>query len=162
KGCAVALAQAGVSLVINGRRASVLEETAQEIREATGVDVVPVAADITTHEGQAALLSACPDPDILINNAGGPPYRAFRTVDRAAILAGMTMNMVAPIELIQRVIESMTARRFGRIVNITSISVKMAVTGLDVSSGARAGLTAFLAGVCRSVADRNVTINQLL
>jgi 3-oxoacyl-[acyl-carrier protein] reductase len=162
KGCALALAQAGVSLVINGRRAAVLDKTARAIRETTGVDVVPVVADIETQEGQAALLTACPEPDILVNNAGGPPYRDFRTLDRAAIVAGVTMNMIVPIELIQRVIGSMTDHGFGRIVNITSISVKMAVTGLDVSSGARAGLTAFLAGVCRSVADRNVTINQLL
>ena len=162
KGCALALAQAGVSLVINGRRAAVLDKTARAIRETTGVDVVPVVADIGTQEGQAALLTACPEPDILVNNAGGPPYRDFRTLDRAAIGAGVTMNMIVPIELIQRVIGSMTDHGFGRIVNITSISVKMAVTGLDVSSGARAGLTAFLAGVCRSVADRNVTINQLL
>jgi 3-oxoacyl-[acyl-carrier protein] reductase len=162
KGCALALAQAGVSLVINGRRAAVLDKTARAIRETTGVDVVPVVADIGTQEGQAALLTACPEPDILVNNAGGPPYRDFRTLDRAAIAAGVTMNMIVPIELIQRVIGSMTDHGFGRIVNITSISVKMAVTGLDVSSGARAGLTAFLAGVCRSVADRNVTINQLL
>jgi len=162
KGCALALAQAGVSLVINGRRAAVLDKTARAIRETTGVDVVPVVADIGTQEGQAALLTACPEPDILVNNAGGPPYRDFRTLDRAAIAAGVTTNMIVPIELIQRVIGSMTDHGFGRIVNITSISVKMAVTGLDVSSGARAGLTAFLAGVCRSVADRNVTINQLL
>jgi 3-oxoacyl-[acyl-carrier protein] reductase len=162
KGCALALAQAGVSLVINGRRASVLEETAREIRQATGIGVVPVVGDIGTQEGQVALLAACPEPDILVNNAGGPPYRDFRTLDRASILAGVTMNMVVPIELVQRVIGSMTAHGFGRIVNITSVSVKMAVTGLDVSSGARAGLTAFLAGVCRAVADRNVTINQLL
>ena len=162
KGCALALAQAGASLVINGRRASVLEETAREIRQATGVGVVPVVGDIGTQEGQAALLAACPEPDILINNAGGPPYRNFRTLDRASILGGVTMNMVVPIELVQRVVGSMTAHGFGRIVNITSVSVKMAVTGLEVSSAARAGLTAFLAGVCRAVADRNVTINHLL
>src|SRR5437762_4864406 len=93
KGCALALAQAGASLVINGRRASVLEETAREIRQATGVGVVPVVGDIGTQEGQAALLAACPEPDILINNAGGPPYRDFRTLDRASILGGVTMNM---------------------------------------------------------------------
>jgi 3-oxoacyl-[acyl-carrier protein] reductase len=162
KGCALALGQAGVSLVINGRNQSLLDETTEEIRTATGVEVTRVVADINTPEGQAALLAACPAPDILINNNGGPPFRDFRDLDRGAMLSGVTMNMVTPIELIQRVIDSMAARGFGRVVNITSITVKMPVAGLDLSSGARAGLTAFLAGVARSVADRNVTINNLL
>jgi 3-oxoacyl-[acyl-carrier protein] reductase len=117
---------------------------------------------VSTSEGQAALLDACPDPDILINNNGGPPYRDFRELDRQALLVGLTMNMVTPIELIQKVIGSMTSRGFGRIVNITSMSVKMPLAGLDLSSGARAGLTAFVAGIARSVAHRNVTINGLL
>ena len=162
KGCALALAQAGVSLVINGRDRPSLEATAEEIRQATGVEVTPVAADISTPEGQAAVLAACPAPDILINNNGGPPFRDFRELDRSAMLTGMTMNMVTPIELMQRVVDPMCARGFGRIVNITSLSVKMPVAGLDLSSGARAGLTAFVAGVARGVADRNVTINNLL
>lgn len=162
KGCAIALAQAGVSLVINGRDRAVLEGTAEEIRRATGVAVTPVTADIGTPEGQAAVLAACPDPDILVNNNGGPPHRDFRQLERRSILDGLTMNMVTPIELMQKVIDHMSAQRFGRIVNITSVSVKMPVAGLDLSSGARAGLTAFLAGVARSVADRNVTINNLL
>ena len=101
-------------------------------------------------------------PDILINNNAGPPFRDFRVLDRRAILTGVTMNMVTPIELIQKVIDSMAARGFGRIVNITSISVKMPITGLDLSSAARAGLTAFVAGVARQFADKNVTINNLL
>jgi 3-oxoacyl-[acyl-carrier protein] reductase len=121
-----------------------------------------VAADVATHEGQRALLAACPDPDILINNNGGPPFRDFRELDRQAIFDGLTMNMVSAIELIQKVIDPMLARGFGRIVNITSISVRMPVAGLDLSSGARAGLTAFVAGLARSVAERNVTINNLL
>jgi 3-oxoacyl-[acyl-carrier protein] reductase len=162
KGCAYALAEAGVSLVINGRNPALLEETAQEIRQAWGVSVTPVLADVSTAEGQAALLNACPTPDILINNNGGPPVRNFRELDRQAILSGVTMNMVTPIELIQKVIDSMVSRGFGRIVNITSYSVKMPIVGLDLSSGARAGLTAFMAGVARSVADKNVTINNLL
>jgi 3-oxoacyl-[acyl-carrier protein] reductase len=162
KGCAVALAQAGVSLVINGRNRSVLDETAREIRDATGMEVTAVAADINTPEGQAAVLAACPAPDILINNNGGPPYKDFRDLNRSAMLTGVTMNMVTPIELIQRVIDSMSGQGFGRIVNITSITVKMPVDGLELSSGARAGLTAFVAGVARSVAHRNVTINNLL
>jgi len=148
--------------VINGRHQASLEQTAQELRQAWGVAVTPVVADVSTAEGQAALLAACPAPDILINNNGGPPVRNFRELDRKAMLDGVTMNMVTPIELIQKVIDSMAARGFGRIVNITSISVKMPIIGLDLSSGARAGLTAFMAGVARSVADKNVTINNLL
>jgi 3-oxoacyl-[acyl-carrier protein] reductase len=162
KGCALGLAEAGVSLVINGRNESLLEQTAQEIRQAWRVEVTPVVADVGTPEGQAALLRACPAPDILINNNAGPPLRDFRQLDRKAMLDGVTANMVTPIELIQKVIDSMVARGFGRIVNITSLSVKMPITGLDLSSGARAGLTAFIAGVGRGVADKNVTINNLL
>ena len=162
KACAFALAEAGVAVVINARNRARLESTADEIRKATGVEVIPVAADVSTREGQEALIAACPAPDILVNNNGGPPFRDFRELDREALLAGVTMNMVTPIELVQRVIDGMAARRFGRIVNITSQSVKMPLSGLDLSSGARAGLTAFLAGVARSVADKNVTINSLL
>jgi 3-oxoacyl-[acyl-carrier protein] reductase len=162
KACALALAEAGALVVINARRRAELEATAEEIRQATGVEVIPVAADVSTREGQEALIAACPAPDILVNNNGGPPYRDFRELDREAILAGVTMNMVTPIELVQRLIDGMAARKFGRIVNITSQSVKMPLSGLDLSSGARAGLTAFLAGVARSVADKNVTINNLL
>ena len=162
KGCALALAEAGVSVVINGRNAQLLEQTAEEIRRASGVEVKSVLADVSTAEGQAALLAACPNPDILINNNGGPPFKNFRELNRQAILDGVTMNMVTPIELVQKVIDSMVARKFGRIVNITSMSVKMPISGLDLSSGARAGLTAFMAGVARSVADKNVTINNIL
>jgi 3-oxoacyl-[acyl-carrier protein] reductase len=139
-----------------------LEQTAAEIRDATGAEVTPVLADVSSAEGQAALLAVCPTPDILVNNNGGPPYRDFRQLDRQAILDGVTMNMVTPIELIQRVIGPMSNNGFGRIVNITSVSVKMPIAGLDLSSGARAGLTAFLAGVARKVIDKNVTINNML
>ncbi len=162
KGCARALAEAGVALVINGRNHELLQQTAQEIRRATGVQVTPVAADLSTPGGISALLAACPEPDILVNNNGGPPYRDFRALDRQAMISGITMNMITPIELIQKVIDGMASRGFGRIVNITSISVKMPLVGLDLSSVARAGLTAFLAGIARSVADRNVTINHML
>ena len=162
KGCALALAQAGVSVVINGRNAALLGHTAEELSRITDVAVIPVVADISTPAGQASLLAACPDPDILINNNGGPPYRDFLELDREAMLTGITMNMVTPIELIQKTIDSMKQRGFGRIVNITSMSVKMPLAGLDLSSGARAGLTAFVAGIARSVAQRNVTINSLL
>ena len=162
KACARALAEAGCDVVINGRGPKKLEAAAEEIAKATGVKVVPVAADVATPEGQAALLAACPEPDILVNNNAGPPMRDFRELTRAQMLDGVIANMVVAIELIQKVIEPMSQRRFGRIVNITSGSVKMPLAGLDLSSGARAGLTAFLAGVARTVADKNVTINNLL
>lgn len=162
KGCATALAQAGCAIVINGRNQEVLEATAEEIAASTGASVTPVAADVSTPDGQAALLAACPNPDILVNNNGGPPFRDFRELDRPAMYDGVTMNMIAPIELIQAVIDPMCERGFGRIVNITSISVKMPIVGLDLSSAARAGLTAFLAGIARTVAHHNVTINGLL
>ncbi len=162
KACALALAQEGVSVVINGRDPAKLTATALEIRSLAKVDVTPVAADLNTREGREALLAECPEPDILVNNNAGPPFRDFRTVDREAMQQGLTMNMIAPIELIQRVVDPMVSRGFGRIVNITSVGVKMPLEGLDLSSGARAGLTAFVAGVARSVAAHNVTINNLL
>jgi 3-oxoacyl-[acyl-carrier protein] reductase len=121
-----------------------------------------VVADVSTPEGRARLLAAAPEPDILVNNNGGPPMRDFRDVDHEALLAGLNANMVAPIALVQGVVDGMVQREFGRIVNITSGSVKMPLGGLDLSSGARVGLTGFLAGVARSVAHANVTINFLL
>ena len=162
RGCATALAQNGCTVVVNGRDGATLETTADAIRAATGADIITVAADVSTPEGQDALLAACPAPDILVNNNAGPPFKDFRELDREAMHAGVQMNMVTPIELIQRVIDGMAERGFGRIVNITSASVKTPITGLDLSSGARAGLTAFMAGVARQVADRNVTINSIL
>ncbi|HEY9010218.1 MAG TPA: SDR family oxidoreductase [Devosia sp.] len=162
RGCATALAAEGVEVVINGLDAARLERAAEEIRRATGARIIPVAADVSTHEGQEALLAACPEPDILVNNNGGPPFRDFRELDREKMIAGVVGNMVTPIELIQRVIDGMAARKFGRIVNITSSSVKAPIGGLDLSSGARAGLTAFLKGVAQSVAASNVTINNIL
>ena len=162
RGCALALAEAGCEVVVNGRDQASLEKTAGEIAGRFKVEVKAVAADVGTPEGQAALLAACPDPDILVNNNAGPPRRDFRDLDRQKILAGVVQNMVTPIELIRAVIDRMIARRFGRIVNITSSSVLAPLPGLDLSSGARAGLTAFLAGVCRVVADKGITINQLL
>jgi 3-oxoacyl-[acyl-carrier protein] reductase len=162
RGCAMALAAAGCDLVINGRDEAVLKATAEEIADLHGVKVTPVAADVSSVDGQRALLAACPDPDILVNNNGGPPLRDFRELSRAQILEGVAQNMVTPLELIQAVIDPMCQRGFGRIVNITSLSVYQPIPGLDLSSGARAGLTAFLAGVARTVADKNVTINQIL
>jgi len=160
--CAKALAQAGCEVVINGRDEARLSAVAAELKKATGGKVIPVTADVASAEGQKALFAACPQPDILVNNNAGPPFRDFRELDRQKMLDGVIANMVVAIELIQKVIDPMVARKFGRIVNITSGSVKMPLVGLDLSSGARAGLTAFLAGVARSVAASNVTINFLL
>ena len=162
RACALALAHAKCEVVINGRETKSLQATAAELRRATGSKIIEVQADLATADGQAALLRACPDPDILVNNNAGPPFRDFRQLTRAQMVDGVIANMVVAIELIQKVIDSMAARKFGRIVNITSGSVKMPLVGLDLSSGARAGLTAFLAGVARSVAASNVTINFLL
>ena len=162
RGCAVALAEAGCDLVMNGRDAALLAESAQQIRAQCVVDVVEVAGDVSDPGVRAALLDACPQPDILVNNNGGPPFRDFRELDREALIAGVNNNMLTPIELIQAVIDGMAERGFGRIVNITSLSVLQPISGLDLSSGARAGLTAFLAGVAKTVAARNVTINHIL
>ena len=162
KACARALAEAGCEVVINGRDSKKLEATATELSSFAGIKVIPVVADVTTPEGQKALLLACPQPDILVNNNGGPPMRDFRELTRQQMIDGVIANMAVAIELIQRVIDPMCERKFGRIVNITSASVKMPLVGLDLSSGARAGLTAFLAGVARTVADKNVTINNIL
>jgi 3-oxoacyl-[acyl-carrier protein] reductase len=162
KACAMRLAEAGCEVYINGRDEAVLKATAQEISTQTGATIHVVIADVSTLEGQKALLKACPNPDILVNNNGGPPLKDFRQLSREAMMEGVTANMIAPIELIQGVIEGMIERKFGRIINITSGSVKMPLTGLDLSSGARAGLTAFVAGVARQVAAHNVTINNIL
>jgi 3-oxoacyl-[acyl-carrier protein] reductase len=162
KACARALAEAGCTVIINGRDEAALTATAAEIRSATGAAIIPVLADVSTKEGQDALLAACPDPDILVNNNGGPPPKDFRQLDRTSMLEGVKQNMVTPLELTQRVIDGMMERGFGRIINITSASVKTPLVGLDLSSGARAGLTAFLAGVAREVAHAGVTINFML
>jgi 3-oxoacyl-[acyl-carrier protein] reductase len=162
RACAEALAAAGCEVVINGRDAAALEQVANDIRTATGAKVIPVAADVADPAGQAALLAACPAPDILVNNNAGPPFRDFRELSREDMVKGVVANMIVAVELIQKVIDPMCERKFGRILNITSGSVKLPLAGLDLSSGARAGLTAFIAGVARSVAAHNVTINGLL
>jgi len=162
RACAISLAEAGCSVIINGRNEEKLAATAHEIRERTGVQVTAIAGDVSLRDIQDKLLAACPAPDILVNNNGGPPPTDFRKLDRSSILEGVAQNMVTPIELIQRVIDGMVERRFGRIINITSASVLTPITGLDLSSGARAGLTSFLAGVARDVAHANVTINSIL
>src|SRR5690242_13728611 len=162
RACATRLAEAGVEVVVNGLDPARLEATAADIRKATGAKVHAVVADVASKEGQDALFAACPEPDILIGNNAGPPFRDFRQLDRQKMIDGVIGNMIVPIELLQRAIDPMVKKKFGRIVNITSGSVKMPLVGLDLSSGARAGLTAFLAGVARSVSSSNVTINFLL
>src|SRR3984885_1595094 len=162
RACAHRLAEAGCEGGINGRDENRLPATAEELRKATGAKITAVAADVASPEGQKALFAACPEPDILVNNNAGPPFRDFRELDRQKMLDGVIGNMIVAIELIQKAIDPMVAKKFGRIVNITSGSVKMPIAGLDLSSGARAGLTAFLAGVARSVAASNVTINFIL
>ena len=162
RACAFRLAEAGCEVVVNGLDEKRLAATADDIRKRTGAKVHAVAANVATKEGQDALFAACPEPDILIGNNAGPPFRDFRDLDRGKMIDGVIGNMIVPIELLQRAIDPMVKNKFGRIVNITSGSVKMPLVGLDLSSGARAGLTAFLAGVARSVAQHNVTINFLL
>lgn len=162
KGCAMALAREGVDLVINARGAEALEDTAAEIRAEAGVSVIAVAADITSPDGRTAVLAACPSPDILVNNAGGPPIGDFRDWDEAAWASAVNANMIAPIMLMRAVVDGMIARRFGRVVNITSRSVKAPLAHLGLSNGARAGLTGFVAGLARQVAKHNVVINNLL
>jgi 3-oxoacyl-[acyl-carrier protein] reductase len=162
RACATSLAREGVELVITARTAETLEATAEEIRRATGARVTAVPGDISTEAGRAAALAACPAPDILVNNAGGPPPGDFRDWDRDAWIRAIDANMLAPIFMIKAVVDGMAERRFGRIVNITSASVKSPIPQLGMSNGARAGLTGFVAGLARQVARHNVTINNLL
>ena len=165
KGCAAALVREGVNVVITARGVEALEATAAALRVLNpAVQVLAVAGDITTPEGRAAALAACPQVDILINNAGGPPPGDFRNWDRSHWLAALDANMLTPIELIKAVVDGMAQRGFGRIVNITSAAVKAPIDILGLSNGARSGLTGFVAGVARQpqLAGRNVTINALL
>jgi 3-oxoacyl-[acyl-carrier protein] reductase len=162
KGCAMALAREGVNLVITARGKETLEATAEEIRKAAGVKVTAVAGDITTPEGRAAALAACPQVDILVNNAGGPPPGDFRNWSREDWVKALDANMLTPIELIKATVDGMIARRFGRIVNITSGAVKLPIPELGLSNGARTGLTGFVAGLARQTVQHNVTINGLL
>ncbi len=148
--------------MINGITPKTLESTAQEIRDATGVEVIPVLANVATPEGRAALIEACPHPDILINNAGGPPPGDFRDWTREDWIAALDANMLSAIELIKATLDGMIERRLGRIVNITSGAVKSPISFLGLSNGARSGLTGFVTGLARDVSRHNVTINNLL
>ncbi len=162
RACAESLAAEGVHLTLLARGRDALEDTAEHIRRTHGVTVHAVAADITTPEGRAAARAAHPAPDILVNNAGGPKPGHFRDWDRATWLAAIDANMLAPIEMIRLTLDGMVARRFGRIVNITSSAVKAPIDILGLSNGARSGLTGFVAGIARNHVAHNVTINNLL
>ncbi len=162
KGCAVSLAREGVEVTILARGVEALEATADEIRRETGSKVTTLACDITTPEGRQKALAACPSPDILVTNAGGPPPGDFRQWGEAEWLSALKANMLTPIELIKATIDPMIQRRFGRIINITSGAVKMPIDVLGLSNGARTGLTGFCAGLARQVAQHGVTINGLL
>lgn len=162
RGCAEALAAEGVDLVMNARGAEALEETAAAIRAEHGVDVVTVVGDVTTPEGQAAVLAAAQGVDILVTNAGGPPPGMWSDWDRDAFIAALDANMLTPITLIKALLPSMMDKGWGRIVNITSQSVKAPIPALGLSNAARAGLTGYVGGTSRQVAGSGVTINNLL
>jgi 3-oxoacyl-[acyl-carrier protein] reductase len=162
RGCAQALAANGAKVFITARTEEALRQTAEEIAAATGASVTPVAGDITTRPGRKAVLDACPEPDILVNNAGGPPPGDFREWDEDDWQAACNGNMITPIMLIKATVDGMIGRKFGRIVNITSSSVKMPIPQLGLSNGARAGLTGFVAGLARQTVEHNVTINNIL
>jgi len=162
RGCAEALAREGVEVWLVARSPEALSQTAREIGAETGARVATVAADVASEDGRRAILAACPDPDILVNNAGGPPIGDFRTWTREDWIRALDANMLSAIDLIQSTIDGMIARRFGRIVSITSHMVKSPVGFLALSNGARAGLTGFVGGLARDVAAHNVTLNNLL
>jgi len=166
-GCAQALAQEGVHIVMAARGAEALQQAADDLRGRTGVKVLPVAVDVTTPQGREALFGVPGGPgtafDIVVTNAGGPPPGDFRQWDREAWLKAVDANMLTPIELIKATVDGMAQRGFGRIVNITSSAVKAPIDILGLSNGARSGLTGFVAGLARSpLAARGVTINNLL
>lgn len=162
KACALALCKEGVNVWISARGEEALQGAATEISALGRGEVHTVVADVTTGEGRDALLAACPQPDILINNVGGPPPGDFRDWDQSDWFAAVNANMFSAIDMIRRCLDGMINRRFGRIVNITSIAVKMPQGPLGLSNGARAGLTGFVSGIAREPSQHNVTINNLL
>ena len=161
-GCARALAGEGVHLVMNARGAAALEEAAEAIRAEFGVEVVTVAADITSEEGRADVLAAAGEVDILVTNAGGPPPGLWSDWEREDFIAALDANMLTPIALMKALMPGMIARGWGRVVNITSGSVKAPIALLGLSNAARAGLTGFVAGTSRQVAGKGVIVNNLL
>ena len=162
KACALALAREGVHLTLVARGLDTLETTAAEICAVTGVSVTAVAADVTDPAGRAQALAACPEPDILLNNAGGFPPGDFREWEREDWIAALDLMMLAPIAMMKATVDGMMARGFGRIINITSRSVKIAQSEMGLSNGARSGLVGFTAGLARQTVAHNVTINNLL
>ncbi|MDN5786261.1 SDR family oxidoreductase [Pseudorhodobacter sp.] len=162
RGCAAALAEAGVDLVINARGDAALQETAAHLRKTYRVEVTAVAADITTQAGRAEVLTAAGDVDILVTNAGGPPPGLWSDWSRDDFIKALDGNMLTPIALMQAMLPGMIARKWGRVVNITSGSVKAPIPQLGLSNAARTGLTGFVAGTARQVAEHGVTINNLL
>lgn len=161
-GCAESLAAAGVDLVMNARGAEALEASAERLRATYGVDIVTVAADVATQEGQAAVIAAAQGVDILVNNAGGPPPGMWSDWDREDFIKALDANMLAPIALIKALVPDMMDRGWGRVVNITSQSVRAPIGVLGLSNAARTGLTGYVAGTSRQVAGKGVTINNLL
>mgnify|MGYP001568687147 CR=1 FL=1 len=162
RACATHLAREGAIVTITGRDMQALEAAASEIKSETGAVVKIAAGDISTVLGRAEALKACPQPDILVNNNGGPPPGSFRNLTRDDWIKAIDANMIAPIEMIRATVDGMIERKFGRIVNNTSSSVKSPTKTLDLSNGARAGLTGFIAGISRETVRHNVTINNLL
>ena len=162
RACAEALAAEGVAVVVNGREEATVAEVATTIGARHGVEVRGVAADLSTSAGRQRLLAACPDPDILVTNNAGPPPAEFTDVSSDAWASALQGNMLGAIELVQGVLPGMRARRFGRIVNITSAMVKSPHALMTPSVGARAGLTGVMKAVARDVVADNVTINNLL
>lgn len=162
RGCAEALAEAGVALVLNARGAEALEATADAIRQKFGVPVTTVAADITTEAGRAEALAAAGDVDILVTNAGGPPPGMWSDWERDDFIRALDANMLTPIALMKALLPGMIARGWGRVVNITSASVRSPIPILGLSNAARSGLTGYVAGTARQVAPHGVIINNLL
>ncbi|MDE0589277.1 SDR family oxidoreductase [Halocynthiibacter sp. C4] len=162
RGCAEALAAEGVNLVLNARTEGPLEKTAQELRDKYGVDVVAIAADITSEEGRNKVLAEAADVDILVTNAGGPPPGMWSDWEREDFIKAIDANMLTPIALMKALLPKMIEKGWGRVVNITSQSVKSPIAVLGLSNSARAGLTGYVAGTSRQVAPHGVVINNLL
>ncbi len=162
RGCAAALAEAGVDLIMNGRSADTVASAAEDLRQAFGVSITEIVADVSSEEGQATLLEAAEGVDILVNNAGGPPPGLWSDWSRDDFIAALDANMLAPIALMKGLLPGMMDRGWGRVVNITSVSVKAPIPQLGLSNSARAGLTGYVAGTARQVAPMGVTINNLL
>jgi 3-oxoacyl-[acyl-carrier protein] reductase len=162
RACATALADEGVDVTINGRNAETLAATADAIRAAASVEVQTVVGDIESDSTRAALLEACPEPDILVNNNGGPPPGRYQDWDRDTWIGALDSNMIAPALMIRAVLDGMVDRRFGRLVNLTSAMVKTPLAPMGLSTASRAGLTALSKGLSRQVAVANVTLNNLL